>query len=66
MPDTWIAPEALTDPRKQGGSFLPRFSSLHGRGPERRLNGGGDIEALARARPGGRLRANSRQTSIRR
>jgi len=66
MPDTWITPEALTDPRNQDGSFLPRFSSPDGRGPERQLNGGSDIEALARARPGDRLHANSRQSSIRR
>ena len=51
--------EAFADPSYHGGSFLPRFGLPDMHGPERRLNGGNDIEFLALARPGDRLRAKS-------
>jgi acyl dehydratase len=50
---------ALTDPMFHGGSFLPRFGLPDVPGPERRLNGGNEIEFLAAARPGDRLDATS-------
>jgi acyl dehydratase len=50
---------ALSDPLFHGGSFLPRFGLPDVPGPERRLNGGNEIEFLAAARPGDRLRATS-------
>jgi len=56
--------EALTDPQNHGGSFLPRFGLPDVHGPERRLNGGSDIEFLACARPGDRLHAKSRIEDI--
>lgn len=55
---------ALTDPLYHGGSFLPRFGLPDVPGPERRLNGGNEIEFLAAARPGDRLHATSRIEDI--
>jgi acyl dehydratase len=51
--------EACTDPHFHGGSFLPRFGLPDVPGPERRLNGGNEIEFFALARPGDRLTAKS-------
>jgi len=58
-----LAP-ALTDPHYHGGSFLPRFGLPDVPGPERRLNGGNEIEFFAYAKPGDRLRARSRLDDI--
>jgi len=54
-----LAP-AATDPDFHGGTFLPRFGLPDVPGPERRLNGGNEIEFYALARPGDRLTAKSR------
>ncbi len=62
MPDQ--LDEAFTDPNHHGGSFLPRFGLPDVHGPERRLNGGNEIEFLACARPGDRLHAKSRIEDI--
>ncbi|MDA8051825.1 MAG: MaoC family dehydratase N-terminal domain-containing protein [Rhodospirillales bacterium] len=55
---------ALTDALYHGGSFLPRFGLPDVPGPERRLNGGNEIEFFAAAKPGDRLRARSRIEDI--
>jgi len=55
---------AFTDPVFHGGSFLPRFGLPDVPGPERRLNGGNEIEFLSAARPDDRLRATSRIDDI--
>lgn len=51
---------ADTDPHFHGGTFLPRFGLPDIPGPERRLNGGNEIEFYALARLGDRLTAKSR------
>ena len=58
-----LAP-AFTDPLFHGGSFLPRFGLPDVPGPERRLNGGNEIEFLFAAKPGDKLHATSRIDDI--
>lgn len=58
QPDA-LAP-AADDPDFHGGTFLPRFGLPDVPGPERRLNGGNEIEFFALAKPGDRLTAKSR------
>lgn len=57
-------PDALaptdTDPHFHGGTFLPRFGLPDVPGPERRLNGGNEIEFYGLAKLGDRLTAKSR------
>ncbi len=51
---------AVHDPHYHGGSFMPRFGLPEPPVPLHRvLNGGNDVECLALARPGDRLRAKS-------
>jgi acyl dehydratase len=51
---------AYDDPLYHGGSFMPRFGLPEPPVPlQRVLNGGNDVEFLALARPGDRLRAKS-------
>ncbi|HYM90218.1 MAG TPA: MaoC family dehydratase N-terminal domain-containing protein [bacterium] len=51
---------ACNNPHFHGGSFMPRFGLPEPPVPlQRVLNGGNDVEFLALARPGDRLRAKS-------